>query len=208
MALLALWAEPTGVHVVLGVAAGADHGGLDHILGPYVAFRATGLRVRACQRKAGACRVIEYPELPAVGGVAGGAIRAQCALVDILLGMTALAPLRGLIEALVRMTLAARDGHVQAEKGIGRQVMVEGHVTPSGDGVARVASLPERAAVRIGGAVATGTVLTEFLFVHDTRVAHVAPEFGVGTHEWEVLLVIVGRDTPQLGGMAVTAHRT
>ena len=61
MALLALCAEPPGVHVVLGMAAGADHGGLDHILRLDMACRATGLRVRARQRKAGACRVIEYP---------------------------------------------------------------------------------------------------------------------------------------------------
>ena len=208
VALLALWAKPPGVHVILGVAARADHGRLDHVLWLDVTFRATGFRVRPGERKASASRVIKNPELPAVRVVTGSAIGAQRAFVNILLGMTACAALRCLIEALVCVTLTAGDRNVQAEEGISCQVMVEGHVTPSSDGVTRIASLPERAAVRIGGAVAASTILTEFLLLYDTRVAHVAVEFGVRTYEWEVLLVVVGRDPPKLGGVAVTAHLT
>ena len=208
MALLALWAEAPGVHVVLGVAARADHGRLDHVLRLDVALRATDFRVRASQRKTGASRVIENPELPAIRGVTGGAIGAQRPSVDILLGMTACTALRRLVEALVCVTLAAGDRNMQPEEGIGRQVMVEGHVTPSSDGMTAIASLPERVAVRVGGAVAACTVLAEFLLLYDTRVAHVTVEFGVRTYEREVLLVVVGRDPPQLGGMAVAAHLT
>ena len=208
MALLALWAEPPGVDIVLGMATGADHGGLDHVLWLDVALGATGFGVRAGERKAGPCRMIENPELPAIRVVTSRAIGAQRALVDILLGVTALAALRSLVETLVRVTLAARDRHVQTKKRIGRQVMVEGHLTPAGDGVTRIASLPERAPVRIGGSVATGAVLTELLRLHGTGVAHVAREFGVGTLERKILLVIVGRDPPDFSGVAVTAHRT
>lgn len=208
MALLALWPEPTRVHVVFGVAAAADHGGLDHVLRLDVTFGATGMRVRTGERKARTRRMIEDPELPAIGRVAGGAVGSQRALVDILPGVTAFAAPRCLVETLIGVTLAAGDRHVQTEKRIGRQVMVERHVAPLRDRVAGVASLAERTAVRVGGAVAARAVLTEFLLLHHSGVAHVATELGVGTLEWKVLLVIVGRDPPRLGGMAVAASRT
>ena len=206
MALLALWAEPPGVHVVLGVAARANHGRLDHVLWLDVTLRATGFRVCPGEWKAGARRMIENPELPAVRVVTGSAIGTQRAFVGVLLGVTASAALRCLVEALVHVTLAAGDRNVQAEEGIARQVMVEGDVAPSNDGVTHIASLPDRAAMRIGGAVAAGAILTEFLLLHDTRVAHVAVEFGVSALEREIGSVIVRRHPPRFGGMAVTAH--
>ena len=93
MAFLALRAETTLVDVVRCVAGAADHGGLRDGLRSDVALPAANVRVGACQRKPGARRMIEVPEFPAVGRVAGATVLAQLSLVDVLFRMAAYAGL-------------------------------------------------------------------------------------------------------------------
>ena len=107
MALLTLGTESPAVDVVLGMTATADHGWLDDVLGSDMALRAVHRGVCARQGEASARGVIEVAQVPAVGGVAGAAALTQRIFVGILLRMTVVAALRGLLEMLVGVTLAA-----------------------------------------------------------------------------------------------------
>src|SRR5882762_3068782 len=100
VALLALRSEAPGMHVVGGMTRSADHRRFDDVLRPDVAVGTTDPGVRAQERKAGVGRMIEVPHLPAVGCMAFGAILAEAAVVDIVLGMAADAFLGRVIEAL------------------------------------------------------------------------------------------------------------
>ena len=73
MALLALLTEPAGMHIVFRVAGAADHRRLDDILGLQVALVAPDRGVCSRQRKSRPRGMVEVPELPAIGRMAGGA---------------------------------------------------------------------------------------------------------------------------------------
>jgi hypothetical protein len=112
---LALGAEAASMHVVFRVAATADHGGLGHVLRLDVTLCATDFGVGAGQGKAGARRMIEVPEFPAVGGVARSAVLAQLTLVAVVFGMAADTGFGCFLEVLCRVTLSARDGDMEPE---------------------------------------------------------------------------------------------
>jgi len=202
---LALGAETARMHVVFGVAATADHGGLGNLLRLEVALGAADVGVGAGQGKLGARRMIEVPEFPAVGGVARSAILPQFTLVGVVFCMTADTGFGCLLEVLCRVTLSARDGDVEPEEWVRREVVVEGHVTPFRGGVTGLAGSPQGAAMRVVGAMTAAAVRAEFLFLHDTRVACVTVESRVRAFEREERLVIVSGDPPEVVAMTLAA---
>ena len=193
------------MNVVLCVAGAADHGGLCDGLRFDVALPAADVRVGARQRKPGARRMIEVPELPAVGRVACAAVLAQLSLVDVLFRVAADAGLWCFLEVLILVTLAARGGDVETEKRVGREVVVEGDVAPFRGGVTCLAGFPQRAAMRVVGAMTAAAICPELLLFDDTRVAGVTVKPGVRIFEWEKRLVIVGGDLPDVVAMTVAA---
>ncbi len=115
MALLTLNAEAPGVHVITGMTGTAHQGGFADVLGLDVAFAATDLGVRSREREARALRVVEVPQLPAVGCVARRALLAQTSLVDVIVRVTAETIVRSLLETLCRMALTAGHHSMQPE---------------------------------------------------------------------------------------------
>ena len=115
MALLTLRAESTAMDVVLGMAAATDHRRFGDVLWPDMTLRAADGGVRAGQGEPGACRMIEFPQGPAIGRMTGATVFPQRAFVSIRLGVAAVATLRCLTEVLVGMALPASDRHVQSQ---------------------------------------------------------------------------------------------
>ena len=93
---------------------------------------------------------------------------------------------------LCHVALAAGRCNVQAEKRVGRQVVVEGDITPPGDGVTFLAGLLHGGAVRVVGAMAANTVCAELLRLHIRRMTGVAVDFCVRSGQWEFCMVIAG----------------
>ena len=207
VALLALSAESASVHVVSGVARAADHGGFPHVLRLDVALTTADLCVRARQREASALGVVELPHLPAVGCVAAAAFLSEASLVDIHLRVAIDTLVRGFLEPLRGVALAAGDGDVQSEEREAAHVVIESHVLPIGLCVALLALLAEAAAVRLIGAMATRAVDTELLHLCDARMAGVAIELRVGSFKRKVESggVIEARYLPQVVSVAVGA---
>ena len=203
VALLALWAEPARVHVVLRVASAANHGRLDDVLRLEMALGATDLRMRSRQREERSCRMVEIPQFPAVRGVALRAGLGECAVVDIISRVARIAVLGGLLEALRHMALAAGRGHVQAQERVGGQVMVESDIAPFRVGVALLTRLVPGRAMRAGGSMAAHTVRAEFLFLQRRRVTGVAIHLGMGSCQFEFRMT-VGGDPPKIVAVTVT----
>ena len=106
---------------------------------------------------------------------------------------------------LCHVALAAGRCNVQAEKRVGRQVVVEGDIAPPGDGMTFLAGLLHGGAVRIVGAVATDAVCAEFLSFHNRRVTGVTADFCVRPDEWEFRVVIAGHP-PKVVAVTVPAR--
>jgi len=90
-----------------------------------VASRAAQLRVRAGERETRLPGVVKLPHGPAIGGVALLTLLAETSLVDIRLFMAFEASGFIYLECLSRMTLLARNRHVQAKKREFRQIVIE-----------------------------------------------------------------------------------
>lgn len=151
--------------------------------------------------------MIEVPKLPTVGCMARSASLTQLTFVDVFICVAAVAVTGCLVEVLIRVALSACDGDVEPEEGIRRKIVIEVDFTPLRGRVTPLASLAERTAVRIIGTMTAYTALTELLFLHDTRVACVTVEAGVGACEWEELFVVVRCDSPQIVAVALAARR-
>ena len=171
VALLALRAESPRVHVVLRVAGTAHHGWLCLAQGLYVALRAADVRVRTTQGKASARRVIEVPQFPAVRRMARSASLTQLTFVDVFIRVAAVAVIGCLVEVLIRVALPACDGHMEAEEGVRREIVIEVDFTPLRGRVTPFASLAEGAAVWVIGTMTAYTGLTKLLLLHNTRMA-------------------------------------
>jgi len=90
-----------------------------------VASRAAQLRVRAGEREIRLLGVVKVPHAPAIGGVALLTFPAETSLVDIRLFVAFEASGSLYLECLSRMTLLARNCHVQAKEGELRQIVIE-----------------------------------------------------------------------------------
>ena len=97
--------------------------------------------------------MIEVPKLPAVRRMARSAALTQLTFVDVLVCVAAVAVIGCLLEVLIRVALSASDGHVESEEGIRREIVIEVDFTPLRGRVAPLASLAERTAVWVVGAM-------------------------------------------------------
>ena len=203
--LLTLLPEASLVHVVTRMTRTADHRGFDFVLRTDVAVGAAHLCVGAQQGEAGVGRVVEVPHLPAVRIVTLGTFLTEAAIVDIVLCMAADAFLGGVVESLRRMTLAARDNHVQTHERILRLVVIEVHFHPLRGGVALFALLAQCATVRFVGPVAVDALRAQLLVFDDARVARVTVEICVRALEgkFEARKMIEIGDVPHIVPVAI-----
>jgi hypothetical protein len=131
----------------------------------------------------------------------------QLTFVDIFICVAAVAVIGCLVEVLIRVALSACDGHVEPEEGVCREIVIEVDLTPLRGRVASLASLAERAAVRVIGTMTAYTGLTKLLLLHNTRMACVAVQACMRLFEWEKLFVVVRGDSPQIVAVALAARR-
>jgi hypothetical protein len=208
--LLALRSEAPGVHVIAGMARSADHRRFDDVLWPDVAIGATDLCVCAQQREAGVGRMIEVPHVPAIRRVAFAAILAETAVVDVVLRVTTDAFLGRIVESLGRMALPACHDHMQSREWILRLIMIEVDVLPLGSGVALLALLAQRAAMRLIGAMTVDALRAQLLVFGNTRVAQVTIEVRVCAFEGklEARQVIETGDAPHVVPVAIGTRRS
>ena len=151
--------------------------------------------------------MIEVPKFPAVRRMARSTALTQLTFVDVFICVAAVAVIGGFLEVLIRVALSACDGDMEPEEGVRREIVIEVDFTPLGGRVTLLASLAERAAVRVVGTMAAYTALTELLLLHNTRMACVTVQACMGPYEWEELFVVVRGDSPQIVAVAVAARR-
>ncbi len=153
--------------------------------------------------------MIEVPQLPAVGCVAGSAVLAQTSLVNIILCMTIDALLGGLLEPLRRVTLTASDNHMESEQREAREVVIESYIVPPGLPVTLLALRAQCSAVRLVGPMAASAFGAELLILRDARMTSVAIEVRVRPLEREVksCRVIEARHPPAIISVTVRTIR-
>ena len=104
--------------------------------------------------------------------MAGGAVLAEAAFMNIFGGVTSVAIARRAFKSLRDVALRAGDHDVQAKERKIRQVMIEAHLgVPLRRRVALLARTPERAAVHVIRTVAAGAVERQLLILDDRRMA-------------------------------------
>lgn len=206
--LLALRSEAPGVHVIAGMTCAADHRRFDDVLRSDMAVGATDFCVCSQQRKAGVGCVIEVPHLPAIRRVTFAAVLPQAAVVDVVLGVTAHAFLRRVIEPLGCMTLPACDDDVQSGERILRLIVIEVHVLPLCRGMALLALLAQRAAVRLIGAMTVDARGAQLLIFGDAGMTHVTVEVRMRAFECklEACEMIETADVPHVASVAIGAR--
>jgi hypothetical protein len=106
---------------------------------------------------------------------------------------------------LCHVALAAGHGNVQAEKRVGRQVVVKGDLTPTSNGMTFLAGLLHGGAVRVVGAVAASAVCAKFLNFHDRRVTGVTVDLRVRSRQWEFCVVVAGYP-PKVVAVTISAR--
>jgi hypothetical protein len=131
----------------------------------------------------------------------------QLTFVDVFVCVAAVAVIGCLLEVLIRVALSACDGHMEAEEGVRREIVIEVDLTPLRGRVTPLASLAERAAVRVIGTVTAYAGRTELLLLHNTRMTRVTVQACMGPYEWEELFVVVRGDSPQIVAVALAARR-
>ena len=132
MATVTLAAELASMHVVPLMAGNTVARKLDLAGRTAVTVRALLLGVSTGQCEAGLPAMIELPLRPAVGRVAGIALRAQCAPMHVLGRMAVDAAYRCGREIFRTMTLRTADDVVQSQEGEFRQVMIEADLAAPG----------------------------------------------------------------------------
>lgn len=96
---------------------------------------------------------------PAVGGMAGGTVGTELAIVFVILGMAGIAVLWGALEHMVYMTILAGYVDVFACKFKGGKVMIEQGWRPAGGGVTGTAVIAKAALVGVVFCMAGKAVL-------------------------------------------------
>ncbi len=149
--------------------------------------------------------MIEVPHLPAIRCVALAAVPSQTAVVDVVFRVTAHAFLGRVVEPLGCMTLPARDDYMQSRERVLRLIVVEVHVLPLGSGVALLALLAQRAAVRLIGAMTVDALRAQLLIFGNAGVAHVTVEVRVRAFEGklEARKMIESGDAPHVVPVAI-----
>ncbi len=139
--------------------------------------------------------------------MARAAFLPKTASVDIHLRVAIDALVRGLLEALRRVALAAGHGNVQAKEREGAHVVIESHVLPVGLRMALLALLAETASVRLIGPMAAGAVGRELLCLRHAGMTGVAIELRVRSFQRKVEpgCVIEARCFPGVVAVAVGA---
>jgi hypothetical protein len=146
----------TEVNIVILVTREAIGVEFHLVRGLLVAAAACEFSVRAGQREASLLAVIEFPDAPAVGRVAFGALLAKRSLVDVIFPVAGDALLAGIPIFLREMTLLARHGYVQAQQWKAGQVMIEVHTRrPAFGRMTSVTSVAQAPYVNIAGTVTT-----------------------------------------------------
>ena len=154
-------AERTLMRVVLAVAIHAHRRrAFKDLVG--MAFVAGHVGVQADELESGSA-VIERREFPAIGGVAFGAVGAQCAVVRIILAMAVRASLRGAYKSLVGMAFVTRHTRVLAGETEDRLSVVEGGLFPVVRKMAFGAVVAQGAFVRVIAVMTIGALLRETL---------------------------------------------
>lgn len=210
MTTVALRAVFTEVPVILVMAAPAKRRGLHHAQRLRVAACTLQLGVSAQQRKVGLLRVIEDPQRPAVGRMAGLAFSTQSSLVDVIVGVALDAAFRRMIEGEGRVALRATHHAMQTQQRILGQVMIEYDIgAPGLLTMAGIAAGFELAAMRVIAAMTTGAVLGQLLARHRCGVTSVAIDLGMRTEQCKFVAsgMIVTRHLPAIAAMAVGAIR-
>ena len=125
MAALTLATEVAEVRVVVPMAGNAILGELHHVRWLAMAPGAGQLLVGAGQAKAGLLAMIEFPEPPAIRGMAARTFLAETALVHIHCAVTVIACSLGLLESRGEMTLLARYCRMLAQQWKIAQIVIE-----------------------------------------------------------------------------------
>lgn len=140
--------------------------------------------------------------------MAGVALLAQSALVNVIVRM-ALDTFQGrLVEGQCRVALRTADDTMQSQQRVLRQVVVEHNVgRPGALSVAGFAAAGELSAMRVLAAMAARTVLREFLLCDHPGMTRITIDLGVCPDQREVRLfrVIVSDGLPFLVVVAVIA---
>ena len=126
MAALAARAKCVAVHVIAFVTVDAARADLRELFSCLrMTVRALDFAMRAIEPETRALVVVEIPDAPVAGIVAGLAVPTQPALVDIIFSMACHALLARVLEPWARMTLPARHVQVPADKRKCRAAMIE-----------------------------------------------------------------------------------
>lgn len=210
VALLALNAIRTRVDVVLGVARDAIGFELDFGCRPDVTAFAFELRVRASERESGLPRVVEFPQPPAVRGVAGVALGPHAPLVYVALLVAATTGrIRDVIGAFA-VALLARDGDVQSKQRELGQVMIEVHdLLPSFRDVTLVAPNSEAACMYVACPMAAHAFRRQLVSAQRRCMTRMTVDLGVeaGKLPMAVARVIELHRFPFLRSVAMVALR-
>ncbi len=201
----------TEVNVVLLVTRQTGRVQLDLAGGLLVTAGAGEFCVRPVQRESGFLPVVEFPDAPAVRGVALRAFLTQIALVNVVAAVAVDAAAAYVPILARRMTLLARHRDVQAHEREIRKVVVEGHRrSPAVRRMTARAVDAELAGVHVACTMAAKAILGELLVRDGGRVAGVTVELFVLTEECPVPVtdVVEGRRLPFLIPVTLATSRT
>lgn len=172
MAPLTLAPVLTEVNIVILVTREAIGVEFHLVRGLLVAASASEFSVRPRQCESRLLAVIEFPDAPAVGRMAFGALLAQRSLVDVILLVAGDALLADIPIFPREMTLLARYGYVQAQQWKAGQVVIEVDARrPAIGRMTLVTSVAQVACMNIAGPVTTRAFVRQFLAGHRGRVA-------------------------------------
>src|SRR3990172_1699684 len=151
--------------------------------------------------------MVEAPQGPAVGVVAGAALRAKSPLVVVIRPVAIDAAYGRVLVPRRRMTLLARGDRVEPDEGEAREVVVEEHLGPPALlVVALLANLALLASVHVVHLVAPVAVRFQLRIVCGAPVAGVASDVLVLVLQRKVrLVVVIDRTVPVLRSMALLA---
>jgi hypothetical protein len=184
-------AERTLMRVVLAVAIHAHRRrAFKDLVG--MAFVTGHINVQADELESGSA-VIERRGFPAIGGVALGAVGAQCAVVRIILAVAVRASLRGAFKSSVGMAFVTRHTCVLAGETEDRLSVIEGGLVPVVRHVAFGAVAAQGALVRVVAVVTICALLRDTL-EDIVDVALGALDVHMFAHQLEDGLVMVEMD--------------
>ncbi len=186
MTLLALTAELAEMNVVLLVTCGAIARERNLRSGFAMALSALQLLVRARQRKL-SLRMVEFPELPAIRGVAVIALGTEIASMNIAVRVTSIAGGIGPREGMIRMAACARRDHVHADEREWREIVIEADCgAPGIVTMALLACRPRRTGVNIVQLVTRAALFADRMILERAAVTAMACNVPMAAEQCEV----------------------